>query len=407
MDVDEPRDQALVRGRRRSPSPAGASVPPCPTHAMRSPAMPTAPANPGAPVPSTTVTSVISDVEHGQRVGEEDAERRAAAGPLLDPGTAAVELGETADERRDRCPTPGECSAADPGTCRNGSKTSSRSSCRDPGSVVVDAEQDAAAPGPLAVTHTWASGGVWRRAFATRFSTIRSTFAASSATRAGADVHLDRAPRRVLALLHRAAHELGQVDRAGAAATRCRAGGGRGRAGRPGAARACASSPRSVGRGRRRRRSASRSERLLEGERRPEDRGERRPQVVRDGLEERVLHRVELAELLGRLPLAPERLAVLVLGGSQRLLGALALGDVDHQPAEDPALRSARRVHEVADPDLAVARRERGIRRRRRARRPPRRRPRSRRPLTVGLEHVVPPAKRPWPASSRRRARAG
>ena len=39
---------------------------------------------------------------------------------------------------------------------------------------------------------------------------------------------------------------------------------------------------------------------LLERDRRPEDRGERRPQVVRDGLEERVLHLVERPQALRR-----------------------------------------------------------------------------------------------------------
>ncbi len=37
---------------------------------------------------------------------------------------------------------------------------------------------------------------------------------------------------------------------------------------------------------------------LLERQRRPEDRGQRRSQIVRHGLQERVLHRVQRAELL-------------------------------------------------------------------------------------------------------------
>ena len=90
-------------GTRVRPAPptvscaSGPAVPSCPTHAMRSPAKPTAPANPGAPVPSTIVTSVIR-TSSTSGVGEEDAEGRAAAGAFLEPGAAAVELGETADE---------------------------------------------------------------------------------------------------------------------------------------------------------------------------------------------------------------------------------------------------------------------------------------------------------------------
>jgi hypothetical protein len=78
---------------------------------------------------------------------------------------------------------------------------------------------------------------------------------------------------------------------------------------------------------------------------------------VRDGLEERVLHLVERAQPLRGLTLAAERLAVLAFGLAQRLLGALAFGDVDHETAH--ALHGTgcvpHRVHQVADPcDAAV-----------------------------------------------------
>ena len=87
----------------------------------------------------------------------------------------------------------------------------------------------------------------------------------------------------------------------------------------------------------------------------PEDRGQRRPEVVRDRLQERVLHLVERAEPLCRFAFAPERLRVLPLAPTERLLGALALGDVDHQAAElSRPLRAAHHVHHVADPDRAA-----------------------------------------------------
>ena len=47
---------------------------------------------------------------------------------------------------------------------------------------------------------------------------------------------------------------------------------------------------------------------LLERQRGPEDRGQGRPKVVRDGLEERVLHLVERAESLRGFTLPAERL---------------------------------------------------------------------------------------------------
>ncbi len=74
-------------------------------------------------------------------------------------------------------------------------------------------------------------------------------------------------------------------------------------------------------------------------------------------LQERVLHVVERAEALRGLPLTPERLGVLALAPAQSLLGALALGDVDHEPAQLPrSLGAAHDVHHVADPDRACRR---------------------------------------------------
>ena len=62
----------------------------------------------------------------------------------------------------------------------------------------------------------------------------------------------------------------------------------------------------------------------LQGDREPEDGGERRPQVVGHGLEEGVLHVVQRAQTLGRFPLDVE-------GAFQLGLRFLALGDVQQE----------------------------------------------------------------------------
>ena len=55
---------------------------------------------------------------------------------------------------------------------------------------------------------------------------------------------------------------------------------------------------------------------------------------MRDRFQERVLHLVERPELLSRLALASEGLRVLPFRRLERLLGLLALRDVDHQAPE-------------------------------------------------------------------------
>ena len=62
----------------------------------------------------------------------------------------------------------------------------------------------------------------------------------------------------------------------------------------------------------------------LQRDREPEDRRQRRPEVVRDGLQERVLHLVERAQ-------APRRLALDLERAGELLLGLLALGDVEQE----------------------------------------------------------------------------
>ena len=67
----------------------------------------------------------------------------------------------------------------------------------------------------------------------------------------------------------------------------------------------------------------------LEGQGDADDRGQRGPQLVGDGVQEGVLHVVEGPQLLGRLPLALQRLPLALQRLAQRLLGLLLLGDVD------------------------------------------------------------------------------
>jgi hypothetical protein len=97
---------------------------------------------------------------------------------------------------------------------------------------------------------------------------------------------------------------------------------------------------------------------LFEREGRAEDRCQRRAEVVRDGLEERVLHLVEGAEPLGGLAFAQERLRVLPFRLAQGLLGMAPLGDVDGEPSELAwALAPADDGHQVAQPPAVAGRR--------------------------------------------------
>ena len=127
----------------------------------------------------------------------------------------------------------------------------------------------------------------------------------------------------------------------------------------------------------------------LEGERRSEDRRQRCSEIVGDRLEERVLHLVEVAKALRRLPFAPEGLRVLLLARSQGLLGALAFGDVHHEAPElTRAMRAVHDVHDIAHP--------------RRCARPGRRRG-SR--GNDRLHSRSPPGRPRWPPRGRRRRR--
>ena len=83
----------------------------------------------------------------------------------------------------------------------------------------------------------------------------------------------------------------------------------------------------------------------LERDGQPEDRGERRPQVVRHGLEERVLHLVERAQPLRRVALRVQR-------PGELLLRELAFGHVEQEAL--PVRGLAGKLHErgaVVDPD--------------------------------------------------------
>ncbi len=90
----------------------------------------------------------------------------------------------------------------------------------------------------------------------------------------------------------------------------------------------------------------------FEGHREAQDRRERRTEVVRNGLEERVLHVVQGSQAPRGLPLHLEC-------AFELLLGCLALGDVQHEPL--PSSRTAVGVDDglrlVVDPhDAAVFR---------------------------------------------------
>ena len=76
--------------------------------------------------------------------------------------------------------------------------------------------------------------------------------------------------------------------------------------------------------------------RAFEGERQPQDRGERAAQLVRDRGEERVLHVVECSQSFGGLALTLLRLA-------ERVLGQLPLGDVGHHAEQHRVTRPRRR----------------------------------------------------------------
>ena len=93
--------------------------------------------------------------------------------------------------------------------------------------------------------------------------------------------------------------------------------------------------------------------RAFQRDRQPQDRGERAPELVRDGGEERVLHLVEGSQSFGRFPLT-------LFGFAQRLLGELALGDV-HQDALEVGRIAVLVVQErrlVVHPDRATVARE-------------------------------------------------
>ena len=152
----------------------------------------------------------------------------------------------------------------------------------------------------------------------------------------GPGLDVDRAAVGVLDLREDRARSTRRCRSSDAGGTRSRAADGRGPADRRATAPACARSTPRGGRGPGRRPGGMFELALLQRQRRAQDRGERRPQIVRHRLQERVLHLVERAELLRGLALAQERLRVLALGVAQRLFGVPAFGDVDHQPSDLP-----------------------------------------------------------------------
>ena len=233
-------------------------------------------------------------------------------------------------------PTPGECCGAS-GPWRNGSKTISRSSPGTPGAVVLDRDHDAAGLAAAPAPRSWRSTGRgaprWRAGSRRCARPWRRRPVARPAGRSAT-----RRSRR---------HELGFLERHGRTSAPTSVSSSLGVT-MPRASRSRSS--RFVTRRSSRRAFAGDAVGEVarvglvelhvapfEGDREAEDRGERRAQVVRDGLQERVLHLVERSETLGRLPLDVER--ALQLG-----LRLLALGHVEQESL--PVGGLARQPHE-------------------------------------------------------------
>ena len=88
----------------------------------------------------------------------------------------------------------------------------------------------------------------------------------------------------------------------------------------------------------------------IERQREPEDRRQRRSQLVRHRVKERVLHLVQGPEPLRRFALAPQ-------GALELVLGASSLGDVEHDALEDPSALHLDDDRFIPDPhDPAVLR---------------------------------------------------
>ena len=112
-----------------------------------------------------------------------------------------------------RCPRRASAPTMSPGAWRNGSNTASCRSSGTPGpasSTMIDRPpSDGAARTQISVP-----AGVWRTAFEMRFSTMRSTFAASSENEPGVDVGRDDVARRVVDLVDGSGDQRDEVRRA-------------------------------------------------------------------------------------------------------------------------------------------------------------------------------------------------
>ena len=219
-------------------------------------------------------------------------------------------------------PTPGECCGAS-GPWRNGSKIDVADLGRDPGPVVLDRDHDAvrvrAAPAPRSSRSMGCAARCWRAgsprcARPSRRRPVGRPAAARSRSRESA---ISRSRRG------RAATSAPTSVDSSLGATMPRASRSR--------------SSRLVTRRSSRRAFAGDAVRQVlrvvlveldvaafQGDREAEDRGERRAQVVRDRLQERVLHLVERPQALGGLALDVE-------GALELRLGFLALGDVEQE----------------------------------------------------------------------------
>ena len=231
--------------------------------------------------------------DRGRRGGTRETRRHPRS--LLHPGATAVHPGKAKHQRQ---------ADAGPGRMgRDGRPLPERLEDRladlgrHPGSGILDHHQRPAAR-PWTRTHTGVPAGVCRAALASRFSTIRSTLGASTAISTGA-VQADGTLAEQLrpCVLDDPADQLAKIDTLTVGVEVPL--GERSRSSRLVSRRP---SLRALPASRPSRSRTSPAELLVaavQGRRDPQHRGERRTQVVGDGLQERVLHLVQLAEVLG------------------------------------------------------------------------------------------------------------
>ena len=124
---------------------------------------------------------------------------------------------------------------------------------RDARAVVLDDEQHALGRARADATHTCAPAGVWRTVFASRFSTMRSTFAGVDRSETGSASTETSRPATQRLGPDEPARPARRRRPAPASAPRCRGPAGPGRAGRRAAGRACGRCARCAGRSRARR----------------------------------------------------------------------------------------------------------------------------------------------------------